>query len=183
MVKSTGCMAFATLAALALGAPAALRAQDVGLAVGTAAPAATVQDLDGHAVDLASLVGKKPVVFEFWATWCPLCRALMPRIEAAHARYGDRVDFVEVAVGVNETPASVRRTVTEHHYPFRFLFDGDGAAVRAYQAPTTSYVVVVGKDGKVVYTGSGPDQDIEAAVGRAAGSPTGSSSNPGPPRG
>lgn len=171
MVKPTGLTAFATLVALACVAPGALRAQDdVGLPVGSAAPAATVQDLDGHAVDLATLVGKQPVVFEFWATWCPLCRALMPRMEAAHAKYGDRVDFVEVAVGVNETPASIRRNVTEHHYPFRFLFDGDGAAVRAYQAPTTSYVVVVGKDGKVVYTGSGPDQDIEAAIGSAAGS-------------
>ena len=170
MVKTIG-WSVALAAALALGAPAALLGQDdVGLPSGTAAPAATVQDLDGHAVDLASLVGKKPVVFEFWATWCPLCAALMPKVEAAHARYGDRVDFVEVAVGVNETPASVRRHVDEHHYPFRFLFDANGDAVRAYQAPTTSYVVVVGKDGRVVYTGSGPDQDIDAAVRRATGS-------------
>ncbi len=159
------------VAALALAVPAALLAQeDVGLPSGTVAPSATVQDLDGHAVDLASLVGRKPVVFEFWATWCPLCAALMPKVEAAHAKYGDRVDCVEVAVGVNETPASVRRHVQEHHYPFRFLFDANGAAVRAYQAPTTSYVVVVGKDGHVVYTGSGPDQDIDAAVQRATGS-------------
>ncbi len=170
MVRATQ-WSVALAAAMALGAPTVLLGQDdVGLASGTAAPAATVQDLDGHAVDLASLVGKKPVVFEFWATWCPLCQALMPRVQAAHAKYGDRVDFVEVAVGVNETAASVRRHVEEHHYPFRFLFDANGDAVRAYQAPTTSYVVVVGKDGRVVYTGSGPDQDIDAAVRRATGS-------------
>jgi len=160
----------ALAAALALAAPAALRAQDdVGLPIGSAAPAAAVQDLDGRPVDLAALVGKKPVVFEFWATWCPLCAGLMPRIEAAHAKYGDRVDFVEVAVAVNETPVSVRRDVDAHHYPFRFLFDATGAAVRAYQAPTTSYVVVVNAAGHVVYTGTGSDQDIDAAVRRAAG--------------
>ena len=158
------------VAALLVVTPAALRAQDdVGLALGTAAPAATVQELDGHAVDLASLVGKKPVMLEFWATWCPLCKALMPRIEAAHAKYGDRVDFVEVAVGVNETPASVRREVASLHYPFRFLFDASGAAVRAYKAPTTSYVVVVNRAGRVVYTGSGESQDIAAALQRAVG--------------
>ncbi len=120
-------------------APTALVAQDdVGLAIGSAAPAAAVQDLNGQAVDLASVVGKKPVLLEFWATWCPLCAALMPRIEAAHAKYGDRVEIVEVAVAVNETRDSVARHVAEHHYPFRFLWDATGAAVRAYQAPTTS---------------------------------------------
>ncbi len=169
MVTQVSRVAVAFAAALAL-APAALRAQDdVGLPLGTAAPAAVVQDLDGRPVDLGQLVGKKPVVFEFWATWCPLCAALMPRVEAAHAKYGDRVDFVEVAVGVNETAASVRRHVEAHHYPFRFLFDANGAAVRAYQAPTTSYVVVVNAAGHVVYTGSGTDQDIDAAVHRAVG--------------
>jgi len=169
MVTRTG-WAAALLAALVLAAPAPARAQDdAGLAVGAAAPAALVQDLDGRSVDLASLVGKKPVVFEFWATWCPLCRALMPKIEAAQATYGDRVDFVEVAVGVNETRASVQRSLAEHAYPFRFLFDATGAAVRAYQVPTTSFVVITNASGKVAYTGSGSDQDIAAAVRRVAG--------------
>jgi thiol-disulfide isomerase/thioredoxin len=156
---------------LALAAPSALRAQDdeVGLPVGTLAPAAAVQDLDGRPVDLSQVVGKRPVVLEFWATWCPICAALMPRVEAAHAKYGDRVDFVEVAVAVNETRTSVQRHVAQHPYPFRFLWDATGAAVRAYQAPTTSYVVVVNAAGRVVYTGTGSDQDIEAAIRRATG--------------
>lgn len=157
--------------ALMLAHPAPLRAQDdqVGLPIGSAAPGAVVQDLDGRAVDLATLVGKKPVVFEFWATWCPICAALMPKVVAAQARYGDRVDFVEVAVAVNETAAAVKRHAEGRHYPFRFLFDATGAAVRAYQAPTTSYVVVVDARGRVVYTGSGSDQDIEAATLKAIG--------------
>lgn len=158
--------------ALAVAAPPSLHAQDgdVGLPIGTAAPAAAVQDLDGQPVDLAQLFGRKPVLLEFWATWCPLCAALMPRIQAAHAKYGERVDFVEIAVGVNENRAAVQRHAAEHHYPFRFLWDAAGAAVRAYNAPTTSYVVVVNAAGHVVYTGTGSDQDIEAAIRRATGS-------------
>lgn len=160
----------AAVFALAVPALALAQDEDVGLPIGTAAPAAAVQDLDGKAVDLAQVVGHKPVLFEFWATWCPICQALMPKIEAAHATFGHRVDFVEVAVAVNETPESVRRHLASHPYPFRFLFDATGAAVRAYQAPTTSYVVVVNTAGKVVYTGTGSDQDIEAALRRATGS-------------
>ncbi|MGD0990955.1 MAG: TlpA disulfide reductase family protein [Gemmatimonadales bacterium] len=159
-------------AALALAAPAGLRAQDddVGLPVGTAAPAAAVQGLDGQPVDLAQLVGKKPVLLEFWATWCPLCQALLPRIEAAHTKFGDRVDIVVIAVAVNETRASVQRHLAQHPLPFRFLWDATGAAVRAYQAPTTSYVVALDARGRVVYTGTGENQDIDAALRRAAGS-------------
>jgi thiol-disulfide isomerase/thioredoxin len=161
-------LALLAAAALGLASPPALRAQDdVGLRIGSAAPAAAVQDLDGHPADLAQLVGKRPVLLEFWATWCPVCAALMPKIQAAYARYRAEVDFVEVAVAVNENPAAVRRHVEAHHYPFRFLWDATGAAVRAYQAPTTSYVVVVNAEGRVVYTGTGSDQDIEAAIRRA----------------
>lgn len=157
------------VAALAFASPASLRAQDgdVGLAIGSAAPAAAVEDLDGRPVDLAQVVGRKPVLLEFWATWCPVCAALMPRILAAHATFGDRVEIVEVAVAINENRASVQRHAEQHHYPFRFLWDATGAAVRAYQAPTTSYVVVVNAAGRVVYTGTGSDQDIEAAIRRA----------------
>lgn len=161
----------AVAVALAVATPRAAFAQggDVGLPLGTAAPAAVVQDLDGHAVDLASLVGGRPVMIEFWATWCPICAALMPRVEAAHQKFGDRVGFVEVAVGVNESRTSVRRHVEAHHYPFTFLFDATGAAVRAYRAPTTSYVVVVNAAGQVVYTGTGAEQDLDATITRALG--------------
>src|SRR4029077_13113232 len=69
----------------ALVTPAALIAQDIGLPVGTQAPAVTVQDLDGKTVDLGRYVGKQPVLLEFWATWCPLCKALEPALKAAHA--------------------------------------------------------------------------------------------------
>ena len=158
-------------AALAVALPAGLEAQDddVGLPVGALAPAAAVQDLDGQPLNLAQLVGKKPVLLEFWATWCPLCAALLPRIEAVHAKYGDRVDIVVIAVAVNETRSSVQRHLAQHPLPFRFLWDATGAAVRAYQAPTTSYVVALDARGRVVYTGTGEDQDIEAALRRATG--------------
>ncbi|PYO43043.1 MAG: hypothetical protein DMD33_06475 [Gemmatimonadetes bacterium] len=150
--------------AAALAVPATLGAQDIGLPLGTKAPAVAVQDLDGKAVDLGRYIGKQPVLLEFWATWCPLCKALEPALKAAHARYGSTVQFVAVGVGVNESPASIRRHLTDHPLPFPVLFDASGAAVRAYQAPTTSYIVVLDRTGKVMYTGTGADQDIAAAL-------------------
>src|SRR5436190_15486780 len=83
-------------------------AQDVGLALGTQAPAASVQTLDGAAADLAQYVGKTPVLLEFWATWCENCHELEPTMKAMHAKYGTRMTFVGVAVSVNQSPARVK---------------------------------------------------------------------------
>jgi thiol-disulfide isomerase/thioredoxin len=153
----------------ALMAPAPLTAQDIGLPLGTTGPAVAVQDLDGKAFDLGQFVGKQPVLLEFWATWCPLCKALEPALKAAHARYGASVQFVAIGVGVNESPASIKRHLADHPLPFPVVFDASGAAVRAYQAPTTSYIVVLDRAGKVTYTGTGTDQDLAAALRPVAG--------------
>jgi thiol-disulfide isomerase/thioredoxin len=147
-------------------APALLRAQDViGIPVGETPPAVTLENLSGDSVALSQWVGKKPVIVEFWATWCPICEALLPRLEAAQKKYGDRVEFLVVAVAVNQSKNTVRRHIERHPMPFTFLWDGNGAAVRAFQAPSTSYIAVLDVSGRVVYTGVGEDQDIEAALG------------------
>ena len=158
------------MTAILLALPTLAAAQEddvVGIPVGQKPPAVTIQDLDGNAVDLARWVGKRPLLVEFWATWCPICAELLPKIEAAHKKYGDRVEFLVVAVAVNESPNTVRRHLTRHPMPFRFLWDVNGNATRAFQAPATTYVAVLDATGKVVYTGVGADQDIGAALERA----------------
>jgi len=85
-------------------------------------------------------------------------------MEAAQKKFGDRAEFLVVAVAVNQSKSSVRRHLEKHPMPFTFLWDGNGAAVRAFDAPSTSYVVVLDVTGRVVYTGVGADQDIEAAL-------------------
>lgn len=148
--------------------PTLLHAQDViGIPVGERPPAVTLENLNGESVALSQWIGKKPVIVEFWATWCPICEALLPRLEAAHKKYGDRAEFIVVAVAVNQSQSSVRRHLERHPMPFTFLWDGKGAAVRAFQAPSTSYIAVLDASGKVVYTGVGEEQDIDAALERA----------------
>jgi thiol-disulfide isomerase/thioredoxin len=157
-------------AALLLTFATAARAQDdLGIPLGRVPPAATVQDLDGNPVDLGRWIGRRPVVVEFWATWCSLCEALLPRMQAAHRRYGERVDFLVVGVGVNQSRRTMQRHLERNPMPFVHLFDATGAAVRAFLAPSTSYIVVLDATGRVVYTGIGEDQDIVAAVERAVG--------------
>jgi thiol-disulfide isomerase/thioredoxin len=145
-------------------AAGSLAAQEAGIAVGTRAPAVVVPALDAPPVDLAALIGRKPFLLEFWATWCEVCEALMPTVRQAHGEFGDRVEFLGVNVTVNQTPERVRRFIATQHPPFQTLYDSAGTSIRAYGAPTTSFVVIVDRTGTVAYTGTGATQDLAAAL-------------------
>ena len=156
---------FAVIAFLVL--PSAIHAQESGIAVGTKAPSAKVQTLDGRQTDLSSYIGKTPVILEFWAFWCPNCKELEPALLSLQKKYGSKVKFVAVAVSVNQSRDRVKAYTAKHRYRHVTLFDADGLATEAYDVPATSYVVVIDAKGTVVYTGLGGKQDLEAAIRKA----------------
>ncbi|MDQ2665157.1 MAG: TlpA family protein disulfide reductase [Gemmatimonadota bacterium] len=156
----------ATVALLSVTASHSARAQDSGLGIGSTAPSAMLQTLDGKTVDLAK-IAKGPAVVEFWATWCENCEALLPTMKKAAATYGSKVKFVSVAVSVNQSVNRVKLYVAKHGVPGEQLYDTRGDATGKWDVPATSHVVVLNKAGKVVYTGIGGDQNIEAAIRKA----------------
>lgn len=164
MMKTT----FAALAlAAAITAPRTLRAQEqIGIPVGAAAPGAVVRTLDGKAVNLSQYIGHTPVLLEFWATWCTNCKELEPQLLSLVKQYSPRVTFIDVAVSVNQSPERVRLYAEKYHYAQHVFYDTDGHAVDAYNVPATSYVVVIDRTGKVVYTGLGGDQNLKQALAR-----------------
>lgn len=162
-------VALAAVVSVAAGAstPSDVCAQSKGLSVGDKAPTALVQTLDGAPVDLAQFVGKTPVLIEFWATWCPLCRELEPTIKALHEKYRGKLEIVHLVVPENQTPERAREYVARRGLPGHFFFDADGSAYKAFAAYHTSYIVVLDRDGTVVHSADGPKQDLEAAVVKA----------------
>lgn len=152
---------------LLLAAPlAGQTAAPAEIVVGSAAPVLMLPDLAGRQVRVGAIIGKKAAVIEFWATWCPLCAELLPRMHAAKTRFAADVDFYGVNVTVNDPKARVQKFVAAHQLPFTTLYDDKGIAVRAYLAPGTSYVVIIDKSGIVRYLDSGGTQDISAALAR-----------------
>ena len=147
--------------------PSTLRAQDGGLEIGTVAPGAQVQTLDGKPVDLAQYVGTGPAVIEFWATWCPSCEELLPALRAVESKYRGRVKFVGVSVSVNQSVKRVNLYVAKHKVPGVQLWDAKGNATKNWDVPATSHIVVLNAAGKVVYTGVGGQQNLEAAIRKA----------------
>ena len=158
----------ATTAVSLLARPTESGAQTtrIGIELGATPAGMTLERLNGSGgeLDLSGSIGNRPVLLEFWATWCENCEALHPRLLDAHAEFGDRMEFYAIAVGVNQSPRRIRKHLETMPVPFPLLWDERGAAVREFQAPNTSYIVVLDADGRVTYTGTGAGQDIEAAV-------------------
>ena len=151
---------------LLIAVPAVARAQDegLGLPAGTTAPDAQVEDLEGNAVSLLDVVGSGPALIEFWASWCEQCELLQPQIDEIQERFAEEVKVVAVAVAVNQSVRRVRRHVERHAPGYAFVYDANGEAVRAYQALTTSIVVLIDGEGRIVSTGVGPQQPLVEAV-------------------
>ena len=154
-------------ATLAAATPALAPAQELGIAIGESAPTGPLETRDGKAVDLAAYLGKTPVVIEFWATWCGNCKQLEPAMRAAMTKYGARVTFVTVAVSVNQSFERVKAWQNANKLGGTLLYDRKGTVSGAYDVPATSYVVVVSPGGKIVYTGVGGTQNLDAAIKKA----------------
>jgi len=109
--------------------------------IGREAPDFTLEDLDGNSVRLNDLRGK--VVFlNFWATWCPPCRAEMPDIETVYQEYKDQ-DIVFLGIDIQQEPGIVRDFIELGGYNWQMLLDKTGKVATSYnvRAIPTSYFV------------------------------------------
>lgn len=108
------------------------------------APNFTVQDTAGKQVALHDLVGK-PVIVNFWASWCPPCKAEMPDFEAAYKEHGDTIQFMMVNMtdGGRETVATAEQFIKGQGYTFPVYFDTEQEAAITYGVsaiPTTYFI-------------------------------------------
>ena len=118
-------------------------------AAADALPAFTVYDKDGNAVESGTLTGT-PTVINFWATWCPPCRAELPDFQAAFEARGDvRFVMVDLTDGETETEAAVNAFLEENGYTFPVYFDKSGSAAVAMEINAIPMTVFLTADGRV----------------------------------
>ena len=122
------------------------------------APDFTMTDWDGNILNLSELISNgKPVVLNFWASWCPPCKKEMPDFERVYMELGDKVQFVmlNLADGARETRESGTEFINEHGYTFPVFFDVNRSGASAYTVRSIPTTLFIDKDGYITNTKTG----------------------------
>jgi len=137
--------------------------KNTGLAINQTAPNFKLKTLDGKEVQLSDYRGKK-VILNFWATWCPPCKAEIPHMEKYYKKQA-KDDGVEI-LAVNLTKSDkdeeyIRDFVKSYDMTYPVLLDEDGEQQKQYEIVTIPTTFFIDKNGRIQKKVIGPmDQDM-----------------------
>ena len=140
--------------------------ENTGLDVGDLAPDFILQSFGGNNVQLSSFRGKKAVVVNFWATWCPPCREEMPAFEDMFIRNKDKLEIL--GVNLQESERAISNFLLEIPVTYPLLLDPDLQVKELYNVFTQPVTYFVDKDGIIVDKKFGPltPKEIEDKFGK-----------------
>jgi peroxiredoxin len=107
-----------------------------------------LKDLNGKEVSLSDFKGKK-VFLNFFATWCPPCKAEMPEMQKLYEETKDS-DLVILAVDLNEDKETVSNFINKNKYTFDVLLDSNNSAAEKYQIASIPTSYFIDKAGNIV---------------------------------
>ena len=122
----------------------------------SAAPDFTVYDLDGNSVKLSDFRGK-PMILNFWASWCGPCKVEMPDLEEAYLAYGSEIAFMTINLtdGRNETVESASSYIAGQGYTFPVYYDTNMEATYAYGINSIPMTYFIDAEGNVISSNLG----------------------------
>ncbi|MDR7073050.1 TlpA disulfide reductase family protein [Fictibacillus barbaricus] len=127
-----------------------------GLSPGNRAPDFKLQTLDGKTVNLSDFKGKV-VLLNFWATWCPPCRAEMPEMVRFYNEHSsEKIEILAVNLTDSDTVSSVKKFVKDYKLPFPILLDSAGSLGDTYKTVTIPTTFIIDAKGNIKQKHIGP---------------------------
>jgi len=123
------------------------------------APDFSLAKLGGGTISLAEFRGKKPVVVDFWASWCPNCRRDMPHLNRFYEKYKDKVEVI--GINLQEEGSTVQSFISSRGITFPIALDPNGQASNAFGIHYTNTHFLIDKDGNLVRTIPGDIQESD----------------------
>ena len=118
----------------------------------------TVFDENGEMTSLYNKLLEKPVIVNFWATWCPPCKSEMPAFEALYGEYGDDIEFMMVNLtdGQRDTEDKVIEFISDNEYNFPVYYDKKMNAAHVYNVQSIPTTIFINADGSLfdIHTGA-----------------------------
>ncbi|WP_431029213.1 TlpA family protein disulfide reductase [Lysinibacillus sp. LZ02] len=132
--------------------------QEEGLQKGQIAPDFTLQTLTGESVTLSDLKGKK-VILNFWASWCPPCRAEMPHLQEYYEKYADADNVTIIAANTtynDQGAENVQKFVNSYDITFPVLLMPEDNIIKLYEVLTIPSTLMIDTEGRIQYYIQGP---------------------------
>ncbi len=112
------------------------------------APNFTVTDINGNKVKLSDFKGK-PVVINFWTTWCTYCKIEMPDFDDMYKEYPD-IQFIMLNTTDGDTVETAKAFIEDNEYSFPIFFDSENYdASKVYNITSYPQTVFIDKDGNI----------------------------------
>ena len=111
------------------------------------APDFTMLDMDGNEVSLSSFFGK-PIVLNFWASWCGPCKMEMPEFQKFYEQYGEEIHFL--LVSVDDNVDSAKAFIADSEYTFPVYFDTTSMGAYTYGASSIPLTFFINANGDLM---------------------------------
>lgn len=132
-----------------------------GLLLADAMPDFRLPDASGKDVALADLLGKGPVLIDFWADYCKPCKDAMPKLHELAVKY-DTLTVVMISIDAPKNQAKAKNYLKSKDYKFLPLFDCDKSLAKKLSVVNPPHSFLLDNTGEIVYSHIGYEPGAEA---------------------
>ncbi|HEX9745373.1 MAG TPA: TlpA family protein disulfide reductase [bacterium] len=143
--------------------PVTVSGPDV-MRIGEPTPEFEYVTINGDAIKLADFIGKKPVILDFWATWCGPCKEELPLLEEFYKSHSDEYEIIAISTEGPEVAEMVHEIIGNMGLTFPVLHDPSHAIKKQFPTNQVPYMVFIDKNGKIIGDHVGGSLEIDKLI-------------------